>query len=111
MAILLGFQAVAFAVFSKIFAISEGLLPEDPRLTRLFRFVTLEVGLLTGILLVLAGLAGSLYAVGVWGAKSFGPLDAQETLRAVIPSVTCLALGVQIIFSSFFLSVLGMRRK
>jgi glycosyltransferase involved in cell wall biosynthesis len=111
LAVLLGFQAVAFAVFTKVFAISEGLLPEDPRLTRIFRFVTLEVGLLVGILLTLAGLAGSLYSVGIWGAKSFGPLNAQETLRAVIPSVTCLALGVQIIFSSFFLSVLGMRRK
>ncbi len=111
LAVLLGFQAVAFAVFSKVFAISEGLLPEDPRLMRLFGYITLEVGLAVGILLLLAGLAGSLYAVGIWGAESFGPLNTQETLRSVIPSVTCMALGVQIVFSSFFLSVLGMRRK
>ena len=44
MAILIGFQSVVFATFTKVFAISEGLLPEDPRLTRLFRYVTLEVG-------------------------------------------------------------------
>src|SRR4029453_3419050 len=36
LAILLGFQGVAFAVFTKIFAIGEGLLPEDPQLNKLF---------------------------------------------------------------------------
>jgi hypothetical protein len=111
LAVLLGFQAVTFAVFTKIFAISEGLLPADPRLNRLFRFITLEVGLAVGALFVLVGLVGSLYALGVWGARSFGPLDPGHTMRAVIPAVTSLALGVQIVFSSFFLSVLGMRRK
>src|ERR1017187_840678 len=48
MAILLGFQAMSFATFTKIFAISEGLLPEDARLNWLFRFITLEVGLVVG---------------------------------------------------------------
>ena len=37
MAILIGFQSIVFAMFTKVFAISEGLLPEDPRLSRLFR--------------------------------------------------------------------------
>jgi len=37
MAVLVGFQAVAFAVFTKIFAVSEGLLPRYPRLTAVFR--------------------------------------------------------------------------
>lgn len=110
-AVLLGFQAIAFAVFTKLFAISEGLHPPDPLLDRLFQFITLEVGLLVGAALAIAGLGGSVYAVVVWGAHQFGTLDISRTLRLVIPAALSLTLGVQTIFASFFLSVLGMRRR
>lgn len=110
-AVLLGFQAIAFAVFTKVFAVSEGLHPPDPLLDRLFRYVTLEVGLLVGTALTLGGLGGSIYAVGIWGAHQFGRLDISHTLRLVIPAALSLTLGVQTIFASFFLSVLGMKRR
>lgn len=111
MAILIGFQAINFAVFSKIFAVTEGLIPEDTRLNRLFRYLNLEVGLATGVILMAVGLGVSLAAVGYWGAQHFGPLDSARTLRLVIPGVVCLTLGFQIVLSSFFLSVLGMARR
>jgi hypothetical protein len=111
MAVLIGFQAIAFAIFTKVFAISEGLLPEDPRLNKVFRYVNLEAGLIVGFALVLAGLAGSLYAVDLWGESAFGPLNPSRTLRMVIPAVSMLTLGCQIIFASFFLSVLGLKRR
>jgi glycosyltransferase involved in cell wall biosynthesis len=110
-AIIIGFQSVVFAFFTKIFAISEGLLPEDPRLTKAFKYITLETGLAAGSLLVVAGIAGSLYAFLHWSLGSFGPLDATRTLRIVIPSLTALMLGSEVILSSFFLSVLGMSRR
>lgn len=110
-AALLGFQLVAFAVFTKVFAISEGLLPEDPRLNRVFRYVTLETGLVVGGLLVLLGLAGSLLAISGWAKLGFGNLDPQHMLRVVMPAVFSLTLGVQVVFSSFFLSILGLRRR
>jgi len=110
-AIVIGFQAVNFSLFTKIFAISEGLLPADKRLDRLFKYVTLETGLVTGALLVAAGLGMSLYAVSDWGAHSFGNLRPDEVLRIVIPSITALILGSEIILSSFFFSVLGLKRK
>ncbi|HEX8154682.1 MAG TPA: glycosyltransferase family 2 protein [Thermoanaerobaculia bacterium] len=110
-AILLGFQAVIFAIFTKVFAISEGLLPEDVRLNKLLRHLTLEAGLITGTVLIVLGLGLSIYAVDVWGARSFGPLDATRTLRLIIPAVLALTLGCQTILSSFFLSVLQLRRR
>jgi glycosyltransferase involved in cell wall biosynthesis len=110
-AILVGFQVVSFALFTKIFAISEGLLPEDPRLNKVFQYINLEVGLIVGGALLLIGIAGSIYAFNAWEANLFGPLEPSQTMRIVIPSVTCLALGVQMIFSSFFLSVLGLKRR
>jgi glycosyltransferase involved in cell wall biosynthesis len=109
-AIIVGFQAIVFALFTKVFAISEGLLPEDPRMAKAFRYITLETGLAVGFLLVLVGLGGSIYAFLHWSVRSFGPLDTSLTLRTVIPSVTSLILGIQVVLASFFLSVLGMRR-
>jgi glycosyltransferase involved in cell wall biosynthesis len=111
MAVLIGFQAVLFAVFTKVFAINSGLLPHDRKLDTALRNVTLEGGLLAGALLFLFGLGGSLYAVGLWGEARFGGLNPSQTLRTVIPSVVCLTLGCEIILSSFFLSVLGLQRR
>jgi glycosyltransferase involved in cell wall biosynthesis len=111
MAVVIGFQSVVFAVFGKVFAVSEGLLPENPRFSRLFRYVRLETGLLVGGILVAFGVAGTVYGFYRWSVRSFGPLDAQHSLRIVIPSLTALVLGSQTVLSSFFLSLLGLRRR
>jgi glycosyltransferase involved in cell wall biosynthesis len=110
--VVLGYQSVIFAVFTKTFAISEGLLPPDPRLDRLYRYVRLETGLLVGGALLVGGLALALAAIGIWGAQGFGSIvDLSRTLRVVIVSSLVMALGAQTIFASFFLSVLGLRRQ
>jgi glycosyltransferase involved in cell wall biosynthesis len=109
--VLLGFQLAAFALFTKVFAISEGLLPEDPRLSRAFRYITLETGLATGGLLIALGIGGSILAVSGWAKDKFGALDPEHMLRVVMPAVFSLTLGVQIVCSSFFLSILGLRRR
>ena len=111
LAIIIGFEAINFAVFTKVFAISEGLLPEDPRLNKVFHFIKLETGLIVGIVLVLAGLIGSIYVLDIWKTRSFGPLEYSHTLRVVIPAGISLTLGSQTILSSFFLSILGLKRR
>jgi glycosyltransferase involved in cell wall biosynthesis len=110
-AVIIGFQAVNFAVFTKVFAISEGLLPRDDRFNKALSLVSLETGLVAGGLLLVLGIAGAIYALSGWGTRSFGNLDPTRTMRVVIPSVTSLTLGVEIILSSFFLSILGMKRR
>jgi glycosyltransferase involved in cell wall biosynthesis len=109
--ILLGFQLVTFAMFTKVFAITEGLLPEDPRLNLIFRWVTLEAGLIAGGALMALGVGGSVWSVSHWAQDSFGTLSPEHMLRVVMPSVFALTLGVQITFSSFFLSILSLRRR
>jgi glycosyltransferase involved in cell wall biosynthesis len=111
MAVLLGFQSIVFAGFTKLFGISEGLLPEDPRLTWLFRYITLEVGLVVGVLLIFAGTGAWVLGLAYWRSHHFGPLDPEKTLRIVVPGLVCFTLGFQTILSSFFLSVLGMSRR
>lgn len=111
LAIVLGFQAITFGVFARIFAISEGLLPEDRLIMRFVRYLSLEMGLVVGGILFLGGLAGSFYAVQFWGARSFGSLVPSVVFRMVIPATTALMLGVQVVLSSFFISILGLRRR
>jgi glycosyltransferase involved in cell wall biosynthesis len=111
MAILIGFQCINFAMYTKIFGITEGLLPQDFRITRLFQVITLERGLIAGGLLFALGLGASFSAVAYWESVRFGPLDLEKTMRLVIPGIVCCTLGFQTILSSFFLSILGIVRR
>jgi glycosyltransferase involved in cell wall biosynthesis len=110
-AVLLGFQAITFAVFSNLYASGEGLRPADPSLNRLLPFTNLEAGLLVGAGLVVAGLGGSILALMEWNRASFGDLDPSRTLRTVIPAATALTLGVQVSLSSFLLAILTLGRR
>jgi len=110
-AIVVGFQAVLFALFTKVFAISERLLPADARLTRLLEQLTLEVGLIGGGLLLLLGLGASGVAFGVWSQQDFGDLIPSQMLRVIIPAATLIMLGAQVIWASFFISILGLKRQ
>jgi len=107
-AVLIGFQAVSFAVLSKFFAIRAGLRRPEAGFAEWFRHVTLEGGLVAGCLLVAAGFSLSIWAVWIWGNRSFGPLQPAETLRWVIPGALFLVLGSQMILTSFFLGVLRL---
>ena len=109
--VFIGFQAVLFAMFTKVFAITEGLVPEDPKLTRVFQYITLEVGLIVGGLIFLAGVAGTGVAVAHWRGAAFGDLVPADELRIIIPSTLALAMGCQIMLASFFFSVLGLKRR
>ena len=111
LAIICGYQSILFAFLTKAFAINEGLLPEDERIARLFRVVDLERGLAAGALATLAGVLLLGWALNDWRLAHFGDLDYSHTMRWVIPGVTLTTLGFQTILSSFFLSILGMRRR
>ncbi len=110
-AVIVGYQAILFAVLSKVFAMTEGLLPRDGRWQWLLRHVKLETGLAAGTALVLAGLVGLAVSFSRWSAVSFGPLDPTHSLRATIPTVCALVLGVETMFASFLFSLLGIRRR
>ena len=110
-AIICGFQSLAFGVLSKVFAIDAKILPDDPLTRRFNRFFNLEIGLVVGSVLVIGGIAAALYAVGAWGRTSFSELDPVVSMRIVVPSATAMVLGLQIVFSSLFHSILGLTRQ
>ncbi len=109
MAMGLGYQLVAQAFYAKVFAVGEGLLPNDPHFAGLFRHWNLEKGCVLGTLLTLAGLGILGSAIWSWRQAGFGPLEPSLNLRRLIPGATLTLLGLQTIFSSFHLSVLGLK--
>lgn len=109
LAILCGYQTILFAIFTKTFAVNEGLMPEDRYYTGLL--MNLERGLAASALALLIGLALLLAAVNQWRLTGFGRLEYAQTMRLVVPGVTLTALGFQTVISSFFVSIVGMTRK
>lgn len=111
LAVICGYQSILFAVFTKVFAISEDLLPPDPMLTKAFRVIKLETGLVVGVVAMAVGAYLLFDALAIWRSTGFGDLQYAVTMRWVIPGVTLVALGFETFLASFFLSLLGMRRR
>jgi glycosyltransferase involved in cell wall biosynthesis len=109
LAVVIGFQSMTFWIFAKVYGMREGILPPDRGFNSLMSIVTLEAGLILGITLLLIGLGLAIYAFENWASQGFGALLAVETMRLIIPSSTGVLLGFQIIYSSFFLSILEIR--
>lgn len=109
MMLLIGVQLIFLAVFTRVFAVNAGLLPRNENLDRIGRAVSLEAGIVAGVLLFLVGL--SLFTVAFWDWKEAGfqGLAYGDNLRRVIPASTFLVLGIQLLFGSFFLGVLGLQ--
>jgi glycosyltransferase involved in cell wall biosynthesis len=109
MSLVIGVQLVAFAFFTKVFAIGEGLLPQDPKFSAVFRTFTLEKGICFGVACLILGLGLLLHGVWIWKQAGYGALPYEDNMRRLIPAVTLLMVSMQIVFSSFFMSVLGLK--
>lgn len=105
---LVGFQIVATGLHAKTLAVALGLQPVDPTLRRLRQLFTLERGLITGTILLTAGLAVDVTIAVEWVASGLGPLD--EVRRALLATAAVL-LGIQVIFASLFLSVIDLQTR
>lgn len=107
--LLVGFQFVVFYGFTKVFAVTQNLLPKSNRYNSLFKYINLEKGLILGFTTTLIGLGLSIYGFSLWSKNNFGVLEVQTTLRLIIPAVTTIIMGVQIVLFSFFFSILGLK--
>jgi glycosyltransferase involved in cell wall biosynthesis len=110
-AVLIGFQAILFAAFSRAFVANEGLMPPSPGMQRAFKVLNLERGLIIGLLLLIVGVGLAIYGFIIWGSSDFGALDARDAIRLAVPAATLSVLGFETVMGSFFLSVLGLSRR
>jgi len=109
--VLCGYQAILFSVLTKVFAVRAGLMPATARFEELTSRITLEIGLIIGLIALLGGGGLLVSAVLTWREAAFGDLLYPVTMRRVIPGATLSALGFQTVLSSFFISIIGMGRR
>ncbi|HEX3065521.1 MAG TPA: glycosyltransferase family 2 protein [Candidatus Polarisedimenticolia bacterium] len=107
---LLGVQTLSFAVLARQFAVREGYLPSTSILDRVRRWATMEKITLTGVIVLLAGLAGLLISALHWAALGFGALDYARTMRSVVPSLVAMGVGLQLVLSGFLSGILDLPR-
>jgi len=102
---LVGYQVILVDTFAKMYAITRGIREEDPFFRRVLRMLTLERVLVIGAVTVALGCALDGFVAWRWLRTDLGPLVSGYT-RVFIFGSTLVALGVQTIFSAFFLSIL-----
>ena len=108
--ILIGFQFLLFYGLTKVYTVENGLLPKSDKYDKQFKFINLEKGLIVGFLLVVLGIVLSVVAYNYWQEINYGNITNSATLRLVIPAVTSMLMGVQIILFSLFFSILGLKK-
>jgi len=109
--IIIGFSCLTLGLFTRTYATEEGFLPKSKLDDKVEQFFKLELGIFLGALIFLGGVMGSLYSFYIWKQAHFGRLEYGEILRIVVPSSTLILVGIQLLFSSFFLGILRIKRK
>ncbi len=108
LAMIVSTQTISFAWLAKQFGTNSHLLPATASFERFRRLFTLERALIAGFALIAMGASGTLLAVYRWGLVSFGDLNYDVMMRLVIPSVTLIVLGMQILLTGFLTSILDL---
>ncbi len=104
---LLGTQAIAFSYFTKAVMIREELLPFDARITEAAKYK--DVLVIVGALCFMAGISGVLWGVLEWESLMRGRIDAFYVIRRVIPAITAIVFGGELLLIRLFLSVLSIK--
>jgi glycosyltransferase involved in cell wall biosynthesis len=104
--ILIGVQAIGLGLSARAFGVYF-ISEQDQLFQKLLGRLRLEHGLALALLVLAAGLALFGIVVGKWAANGFGTLREE---RLAILAFTVIAVGAQIFFTSFLLSIIGLRR-
>ena len=110
-AIIVGVQTVTFAFLAKQYAVINGLLPHDERFVSLVKRVSMEKALITGVIMIGIGVLLIGYGIFEWLQTGFGSLSSGYMMRILLPAVTLLAVGFQVIIASFFSGILSLKIK
>jgi glycosyltransferase involved in cell wall biosynthesis len=102
-----GYQLIVFSGFAKIYSITH-LSEENAGVEKLFKYITIERASIIGLLAIIIGACIFAFVLSKWINSRLGSLD--EIKNSII-ALTLLTIGAQTIFSSFMLSILGIKEK
>jgi len=105
--IIAGYQLIIFSIFAKTYSITH-LDEKNLFFEKLYKYITIERASLIGIFIILLGLTIFTTIFYKWTSSNFGELN--EIKNSII-ALTLITIGVQTIFSSFMLSILGIKEK
>ena len=103
---LLGLQALLLGLQGKSYLVTRGLERRDAMIDWFQCHVTLERGLLVGLILVALGLGIGIHIILVWARHNFANINE---LRSGLLALTLSVSGSQLMFSSLFLSLLDIQ--
>ena len=107
---LIGVQLVVFGALARRYQMVEGVLPPTANFQKFLMGLSLEALLLTAVAILLAGLAGSAWAVTYWAGSGFGPIHYNGVIRVLVISLTAVAAAIQLAAAGFLASVFPLRR-
>lgn len=105
---LIGFQIIALGIYASVYSVTERYATKSSTVSLINRYFNLERGIGLGSLLFLIGLGINLYVLYIWLSEGFGK---QPRIGETILAMTLMVIGVQTVFSSFFLSLMGIQHK
>jgi len=105
---ILSYQLLHLGIYAHTFAVEQGFLKKDAFIAFFQRHFNLERGIAAGLLLFGVGLCINILIFAEWFHNRFGAL---YRIRESILAMTLLVIGLQTLFSSFFISLLSLRRK
>jgi glycosyltransferase involved in cell wall biosynthesis len=105
-----GYQTLWLWAYSKIHGWTSGLLPADTFSNEVFRIVRLESGLSLGACFIIVGVFCCARVVGIISSVEVNALATQTVFRWGLWGFSFVVVGVQTIYGSFFLSMLGLAR-
>ena len=105
--IIIGYQLIIFSVFAKSYAMNH-LNEKDEKFEKLYQWVTIEKASSIGIILAGSGIIIYWIIFYMWMQSGF---DNLNEIKNAILALTLIVIGLQTIFSSFMLSILGIREK
>lgn len=109
--IVVGLQMVIFSLFAKVYAINSRMHPKEEKVFNYLKKITLEKGLIAGIILTFSGFILSIYAIIMWKKASWGDLNPVNIMPITIPAIYLIIIGMQMVFASFILGILNIEYK
>jgi glycosyltransferase involved in cell wall biosynthesis len=105
---ILGYQTILLGLYARIYAVTHNFIPQGKFLRQMFQVFNLERGLAVGAVILIIGIAMGIFLLVHWLNKDF---EQANQVRLALFASTLIIIGSQTIFSSFFMSMLGIERK